>query len=237
MRMTGRDSEIVETTDAFGQLSSGQIWAIHFQENASKNSMDRVLQRLVKNKLLSRIERRMVGGTRGGSGQYVYQLGSLGHDFLGKRGVFAPAHRTVKHHMLEIVDVFLRFQAEERAGNIRILNYLTEPDTHVEIAGAKLRPDLFLEYELTEKHEAVSLWVEVDRGFESLSVISSMIGRYVHVMNHATEDDLETIPMILFVVPDERRQRNISNVVKREAGEYVNMFSVQLRDAVLTPVT
>lgn len=235
--MTGRDAEIVETTDAFGQLSSGQIWAIHFQHNASKNSMDRVLQRLVKNKLLNRIERRMVGGTRGGSGQYVYQLGSLGHDFLGKRGAFAPAHRTVKQHMLEIVDVFLRFQTEEQAGNIRILNYLTEPDTHVEIAGAKLRPDLFLEYELIREKKAISLWVEVDRGFESLSVISAMINRYVHVMNHATADDLETIPMILFIVPDDRRLRNISGLIKREAKGYQQMFSVQLRDSIITPVT
>lgn len=230
MRMTSRDAAIVRTVDEFGQLSSGHIWHIHFHNIASKNSMDRVLQRLVKTKILSRIERRLVGGTRGGSGQFVYQIGSLGHDFLGKRGVYAPPHRTVKQHMLEIADLYIRFLSEERAGKIRMVNYLTEPDTHAEIVGAKLRPDLFVEYERISKGEVQSLWLEVDRGFESLAVVAAMIGRYTHVMTHATAEDIETIPAVVFIVPDERRKRNIDGVLKREAAEYPGMFRVLLVD-------
>lgn len=236
MRMTTRDADIVKTADQFGQLSSGHIWDIHF-DNTNKNSMDRVLQRLVKLRLLSRIERRLVGGKGGGSGQYVYQVGLVGHDFLGKRGKFTPAHRTVKHHSLEIVDAYVQFVRAEEASKIRILNYLTEPDAHMDIAGAKLKPDLFVEYELLGLGESQSLWIEVDRGFESLSVIAAMVHRYAHAMEHATKRDIETVPVVLFLVPDERRLRNIQGVIRREAGKYQEMLKVELASGFVTSVT
>ncbi|NQD41431.1 replication-relaxation family protein [Glutamicibacter halophytocola] len=236
MRMTSRDAAIVETVNRFGQLSSGHIWQLHFH-NTNKNSLDRVLKRLVEKKLLSRIERRLVGGNGGGSGQYVYQLGSMGHDFLGKRGKFTPAHRTVKHHMLEIVDAYVQFVEAEKSGRIRVLNYFAEPDSHIDIAGAKLRPDLFIEYELLGEGEAASYWIEVDRGFESVSVISSMVARYVHAMEHATVKDIETVPAVLFIVPDAQRKRNIDTVIRREAKAYADMFSVEMRESFITSVT
>ncbi|MFJ6416508.1 replication-relaxation family protein [Paeniglutamicibacter sp. NPDC091659] len=236
MRLTTRDASIIETVNRFGQLGSGHIWDIHF-DNTNKNSMDRVLKRLTAQKLLQRIERRLVGGNGGGSGQYVYQLGSMGHDFLGKRGKFTPAHRTVKHHILEIVDAYIHFIEAEQAGTIRILNYLTEPDAHLDIAGAKLRPDLFIEYELVGRGEAQSLWIEVDRGFESLAVIGSMVGRYAHAMENATRRDIETVPAVLFLVPDERRQRNIQGVIRREAEQYVDLITVKPARDFITTVT
>lgn len=236
MRMTTRDADIVKTADQFGQLSSGHIWDIHF-DNTNKNSMDRVLKRLVGLKFLSRIERRLVGGNGGGSGQYVYQLGLAGHEFLDKRGKYAPAHRTVKHHSLEIVDAYVQFVRAEEAGTIRILNYLTEPDAHMDIAGAKLKPDLFVEYELVGLGESQSLWIEVDRGFESLSVITAMVNRYAHALEHATKRDIETVPAVLFLVPDERRLRNIQGVIRREAERYQDMLRVELASDFITSVT
>lgn len=236
MRMTNRDAAIILAVEQFGQLTSGHIWHCYF-DNASKNSMDRVLKRLVSLKLLARVERRLVGGNGGGSGQYVYQLGAAGHDFLGKRGKYVPPHRTVKQHMLEIADAYGEFVTAEESGAIRILSFLTEPNSHMDIAGAKVRPDLFIEYELIGKNEGRALWLEVDRGHESLPVISEMVRRYVHVFKYATRRDIERVPAVVFLVPDERRQRSIESVVRREAEEFAGLINVHLADGFITSVT
>ncbi|RAN77994.1 hypothetical protein B5P43_18355 [Bacillus sp. SRB_336] len=235
-RMTTRDAAIIQAVDQFGQLTSGHIWHCYF-DNTNKNSMDRVLKRLVGLKLLSRVERRLVGGNGGGSGQYVYQLGAAGHDFLGKRGKYVPPHRTVKQHMLEIADAYSEFVTAEEAGTIRILSFLTEPSTHMDVAGTKVRPDLFIEYELIAKGEGRSYWVEVDRGFESLPVIADMVKRYVHVFKYATKRDMERVPAVVFLVPDDRRKRSIESVIRRESEEFDYMFSVLVTDGFMSFVT
>lgn len=236
MRLTARDVAIIESVNRFGQLSSGHVWRFHF-DNTNRNSLDRVLRRLTALKLLARIERRMVGGDRGGSGQYVYQLGAMGHDYLGKRGKFAPAHRTVKRHILEIADAFADFRDAERAGDVKILSYLTEPDSHMEIVGVTVRPDLFIEVELIGRGEGVSLWLEIDRGFEGPGVIAAKVSGYVQIMANATSGDIETVPAIVFVVPDALRQRTIQSVLNREAGEWLGLFSVVLKEELLTTVS
>jgi len=236
MRFTSRDADIIQAVDQFGQLTSGHIWHCHF-DNTNKNSMDRVLKRLVALKLLARVERRLVGGNGGGSGQYVYQLGAAGHEYLDKRGKYVPSHRTVKQHMLEIADAYGEFVTAEESGNIRILNYLTEPNTHMDIAGAKVRPDLFMEYELVGKGEGRSLWLEIDRGHESLPVISEMVKRYVHVFKYATKRDVERVPAVVFLVPDDRRKRSIESVIRREAEEFEDFLNVHLAEGFITSVT
>ncbi|MGO4470363.1 replication-relaxation family protein [Arthrobacter sp. M-10] len=236
-RMTTRDAAIIQAVDQFGQLTSGHIWHCYF-DNTNKNSMDRVLKRLVALKLLARVERRLVGGNGGGSGQYVYQLGAVGHDFLDKRGKYVPQHRTVKQHMLEIADAYSEFFTAELDSKIRILNLLTEPNSHMDIQGTKVRPDLYIEFELVGQGEGRSLWIEVDRGFESLPVIAEMVKRYVHVFKYATKRDMERVPSVVFLVPDDRRKRSIESVVRREVEEELQyMFSVQLTDGFITSVT
>ncbi|KUM38994.1 hypothetical protein AR689_07520 [Arthrobacter sp. EpRS71] len=181
-------------------------------------------------RLLARVERRLVGGDRGGSGQYVYQVGLVGWDFLGKRGKYSPPHRTVKHHHLEIADAFVEVLTEERSGRLKLLNYLTEPNTHTTLGGITVRPDLFIDVEFVGQGEAASYWIEVDRGFESLSTISEMVHRYVKAHNNSTSSDFESFPLVWFLVPDEQRQRNIEGVIRREVATSSDMFAVHLAE-------
>ncbi|WP_437770648.1 replication-relaxation family protein [Arthrobacter sp. KNU40] len=228
MRLTTRDADIIRSVDQFGQLAAGHIWDLHFYNNQWKNSIDRVLQRLVRDKFLSRVERRLVGGNGGGSGQYVYQIGPSGWDFLGKRGKYVPPHRTVKHHHIEIADAFIEVLAEVRSGRLKLLNYLTEPNTHMTLSGITIRPDLFVDVEFVDQGLAAGYWIEVDRGFESLSTIGDMVIRYLKAHDSSTTSDFEAFPLVWFLVPDEQRKHNIEGVIRREAGERAKMFEVHL---------
>src|SRR5947209_6452814 len=88
--LAGRDRHIVQLVARFKQATSKQIHELLFSSNASRTPADVALKRLTTRGYLHRIERRTVGGSRGGSGQYVYSLGRRGF-FMFFEGRYSPA--------------------------------------------------------------------------------------------------------------------------------------------------
>ncbi|HLX87620.1 MAG TPA: replication-relaxation family protein, partial [Acidimicrobiales bacterium] len=89
--LSGRDLAIVGQVAEFRLMSAGQIRAVHFalsehdNELAAARACQRVLARLVRDRLLVRLERR-VGGVRAGSASFVYGLAPVGQRVLALRG-------------------------------------------------------------------------------------------------------------------------------------------------------
>lgn len=226
MKISSRDASILRQVSRFGQLSAGHIRTLEFSANDSKTPCDRVLKRMNETKLLRRIERRIVGGFNGGSGVYVYQLGSKGWAYMRRETKFW-AFRAIDEHTLAIADCYVQAVEAERVGLLRINSFTTEPDTWLDVAGAQLRPDLLLEVGVIAKRANMRLWVEVDQGTERRKQITDKIARYRHAYrNWSSEHGSETFPLVVFVAVDELRERELKTLLRGLPDEARKLFTV-----------
>lgn len=208
--LSPRDKAVVSLVGAFRQLTAGHLRELAFAEVSSQTPLDRTLKRLVERKYLMRLHR-LVGGTQGGSAQYVYQLGRLGWRLLERAGEYwAP--RAVNLHALAVADCLVKLKTAERAGALEMASFTTEPACHVKVGGLLLTPDAFVELKLGGSGERLISWLEVDRGTEHLSTIQEKCERYWKASISGQWDG--HFPFVLFVVPDEQRQRAVQRVVQ-----------------------
>lgn len=194
------------------------IRELHFHNLASPTPMYRALERLVAGKYLRRVERRMVGGTGAGSGQYVYALGSVGWRLMQREGGYSPS-RVINYHSLGIIDAYTELKRLENSGRIQIEAYETEPDSWRRIQGVDLRPDLYVKVSEPFRQRTVSLWLEIDLGTERPRQIKEKLANYWHAYRHATEDDLSVYPSIVFLAPDEERERELRHIIGEGKNE------------------
>src|SRR6185312_6603829 len=162
MTLQERDHQILRLISRFKQCSSKQIATLLFHSSGSATSQKRALDRLVDRGYLARVEHRLVGGVRGGSGQYVYQLGRVGW-YTYQGGSYSP-RRTVDYHALAVVDAFITMVGLERAGLVTIVGVSAEPDCWLTFGGIEVRPDMFVE--LAKDGQKRRLWLEIDLGTE-----------------------------------------------------------------------
>lgn len=234
MNLTDRDLQILRLVGRFGQLSSGHIRDLVF-DGLSDVPCKRRLAHLTKHRALARIERRTVGGTGAGSGQYVYQLGSLGWQIVRREGRYWP-YRAVNYHSLAVGDVYVDLKRLERVGQLRVEFLSAEPDTWASIAGAELRPDLHVILHDLVTNRIISLWIEVDMGTERQKQLKDKMARYYHAFLHSTEELLEGMgigrdfPLVAFLVPDDDRLNELRHLVARGADEAQALFDVRLKD-------
>lgn len=225
MLMHDRDRQILLTVARFGQASAGQLRSLHFADVSSVTPLRRALKRLVAHRLLAVIERRMVGGSGAGSGQYVYQLGAAGWTFTGRPGRYYPL-RMVNYHTLAIVDAYVEVMYLQHEGKILINTATSEPDSWMTIAGADLRPDLYLEMTQDFTARRYYLWLEVDMGTERQKAIKDKLARYWHAYQHATDVELPAFPLVVFIAPDDGRARELRSIVEKGSEEAQRLFIV-----------
>lgn len=208
--LSPRDRRIVAAVARFGQLSSRHIQLLIF-DGGNRTPADRALRRLVDAGFLIRLERRIVGGARGGSGQYVYSLGRRGHYML-REGDF-QVDRNVRFHTMCIVDAFCVIKRLVSERKFELFHYSTEPDCWVTIGRQELRPDLFVEIGRGERR--LKLWLEIDMGTESQRRIKEKIDRYQRAYNDADVAEWPEFPRVLFVTLDYERADELKWIISR----------------------
>jgi hypothetical protein len=219
--LSERERLVIEYVARFRQLTAGQLRTFVFGELASPTPCDRTLKRLVDGKYLMRLHR-LVGGTQGGSAQYVYQLGRQGWRVLERAGEYwAP--RAVNLHALAIADCLVKLKTAERAGVLEVASFTTEPACHVRVGGLLLTPDAFVELKLGDGRGSLISWLEVDRGTEHLSTIQEKCERYWKASISGQWDG--HFPYVLFVVPDEQRQRAIERLIHAGPPSATELFN------------
>ncbi|ROP38983.1 replication-relaxation family protein [Saccharothrix texasensis] len=218
--LSERDRAVVELVGRFRQLTTKQVRALNFANLASPTPADRTLKRLVERKYLARLER-LLGGHRGGSAQYVYQLGRAGWKLLYRPGAYwAP--RAVNLHALAVADCFVALKEAEQRAELEVISFITEPDCHQIVSQVRLTPDAYVE--LTAHGQKLTSWLEVDRGTEHLGVIQEKCERYWQAFRSGQWDGV--FPYVLFIVPDERRKRAVHQVFQAGPAEAAELFSV-----------
>ncbi|MGB3684934.1 MAG: replication-relaxation family protein [Ornithinimicrobium sp.] len=221
--LTRRDQRVVALVNAFGQLTSKHVRALVFADNASMTPCNERLKKLAQMKMLSRVERRLVGGDGGGSGLYAYQLGPAGWKLCGREGKYW-GRKSIDHHALAIADVFVMLKEAETAGQLVVAGVLTEPDCWETVGGESLKPDMLIEVELPALGKRRLVWLEVDLGTERQRHITEKLDRYVRAYKRASHDF--TFPQVVFVTPDSLRADALRWLMGRRAGDYEALFRV-----------
>lgn len=220
-QLSQRDQAVVELIGQFKQLTAGHIRDVLFADLASHTPVDRTLKRLVDRSYLVRLQR-LVGGDRGGSHQYVYQLGRAGWRLQARPGRhWAP--RAVNLHTLAIADCFAALKRAEQAGELEVIRYETEPACHRSVGSVSLLPDLFIEVGCRARGTKVAAWLEVDRATEADDDIQDKCVRYWRAYQLWQE---AFYPTVVFVVPDERRVRQVRRVVESGPVDARKLFEV-----------
>lgn len=222
--LSERDHRIVRLVASFKQLTSKQINELLFQTD-STTPCYRALHRLTEREYLARIERRLVGGNRGGSGQFVYQLGKRAF-YMFHTGRYNPA-RAVSPHTIEIAEVYLVLARLHRSGGVRLIATSKEPDSWVTVGGQELKPDLYAEI---ERGETIKHWYEIDQGTEAQGRIKAKLTMYYRAWSNADVTVWPVFPLVVWVAVDQIRARELAWMVSRESEEAQRLFTVTTKD-------
>ena len=236
-RLSERDLAIIGQVAELRLMSARQIQAVHFpsvehdNELAATRARQRVLARLIRERLLIRLERR-IGGVRAGSAGFVLALGPVGQRVLGtsgpRRRSYEPGLRFVDH-TLAISQVVVDVTVASRRGLLDLLEAQAEPQCWRAFGGISgrrwLRPDGFLvlasgEYELR-------WFIEVDRSSESLPVIVRKCQLYAEYYQSGKEQARGGVfPRVCWVVPDETRAERLRQAIGRDRHLPTQLFVV-----------
>jgi hypothetical protein len=219
--LTERDLGIVYTLGQHRYLSSTQIAALHFAghetEDAGARVCRRVLARLNRLGIVSRLERR-IGGVRAGSAAYVYELGAVGGRLLGdvRHRLHEPS-KIFLDHMLAVGDVHVALVKAERRGEIELIEIEIEHASWRRFIGPggaseKLRPDLYV---VTASGDFEHCWfIEVDLASESLTTIVRKCRQYAAYRQTGIEQHRSgTFPIVVWSVPSAKRQEQITRAI------------------------
>jgi hypothetical protein len=237
-QLSERDIAIIRQVAELRLMSARQIQAVHFpdakhdNEQAATRARQRVLERLTRERLLIRLDRR-IGGVRAGSAGLVLALGPVGQRVLAtsdpRRRSYEPTLRFVDH-TLAIAQLVVDLGVASRAGRLDVLDVQAEPSCWREFSGLGgrhwLRPDAFValgsgEYELR-------WFIEVDRASESLPVIVRKCHLYADYYQSGKEQTTHSgvFPRVCWVVPDELRAERLRSAISRDRTLPERLFVV-----------
>ncbi len=237
-RLAERDLAIIRQMAELRLMSARQIQAIHFptaehdNERAATRARQRVLERLTRERLLSRLERR-IGGVRAGSAGLVLALGPVGQRVLAidgpRRRSYEPGLRFVDH-TLAIAQLVVDVTMASRRALLDLLDCQAEPRCWREFSSMSgrrvLRPDAFValgvgEYELR-------WFIEVDRDSESLPVVVRKCRFYAEYYQSGQEQATHggVFPRVCWIAPDEARAKRIQRAIARDKTLPEGLFMV-----------
>jgi hypothetical protein len=192
----------------------------------------RTLERLVRARLLIRLQRR-IGGIRAGSASFIYALGPVGERVLaleGPRRRFREPSALFVAHILATSELCVRLHEAVRGGELQmLLGVQTEPScwrSVTTVSGRSLlKPDLFV---LTVNDEYEYRWfVEVDLGTEHAPAIQRKCRAYEAYYRSGIEQaKVGLFPRVLWVAPDDERVERIQRAVEHTADLTVGLFVV-----------
>lgn len=236
-RLSARDLAIIRQVAELRLMSARQIQAIHFGEHdnglAATRARQRVLSRLIAERLLLALERR-IGGVRAGSAGLVLSLGPVGARLLAgdgsRRRAYEPTLRFVDH-TLTISQLYVDVVLSARRGQLELLNWQAEPRAWRQFGGLGgerrlLRPDAYLQLGVDDYE--LRWFLEVDRSTESLPTVLRKCRFYADYYQSGVEQAASggVFPRACWVVPDDLRAERVRQAISSERGLPDGLFVV-----------
>ena len=244
LRLSGRDRAILWQVGQLRLMSGRQIEAVHFPFDAHATAATaarhcrRVLERLVRGRLLVRLERR-VGGVRAGSQTFIYGLGPIGHRLLHEDGTrlrsYEPGLAFVDHQLAVsqlVVDLILA----SRSGQLELLGVQGEPvcwRNVPSVGRAVLRPDVFLFIGVGELE--YRWFIEIDRATHHAPSLLRKARLYESYYQSGVEQAKHTVfPRVIWITPNEVRAEAVERVLSASEFTPGLMMSVATETALRT---
>jgi hypothetical protein len=245
-RLSERDLAVIGQVAELRLMSARQIQAVHFPDaehvnaQAAMRARQRVLARLIRERLLIGLERR-IGGVRAGSAGLVLALGPVGQRVLATNGprrrAYEPTLRFVAH-TLAVSQLIVDVQVAARHGRLDLLDWQAEPRSwrvFSDLGGQRvLRPDAFLvlgvgEYELR-------WFIEVDRSSESLPTIRRKCQLYADYYQSGNEQTKGggVFPRVCWIAPDWMRADRLNGEISAGRAWPEGLFVVTTDEVALT---
>ncbi len=238
-----RDRAVLGDVARWRLLSARQIERLHFAQGdqaatalSRARSCRRSLERLVRERLLVRLERR-VGGVRAGSASFVYSIGPVGQRLIGwpgpRRRWREPSALFVAH-TLAVSELYVRLHEAARRGVLELSTPpQPEPECWRSLPGmggrSLLKPDLAVH--LVAGDYEYRWFVEVDLGSEHQPALVRKCRAYEAYYRSGVEQAEHCVfPRVLWVVPDDARAGVICRVVEQAPGLTAGLFVVATND-------
>lgn len=242
-RLSERDLNIIRSVDRFRFLQAEQLRRLYFHEISTPGGSARIcrraLARLVDERLLHRLSRR-VGGVRAGSSGHIYALATAGRRLLAyrdggglpsDRGVYEPGEGFVQH-TLAIAELYVSLVETERAGRLHMVRFDPEPDCWrtppAAFAGSVvLKPDAYVELAAGEYEHAN--FVEVDLASEGRQALLRKLRAYVSYYRSGREQaEHGWFPRIVWITTTQARTTVIQALIRTLPGATRSLFAVGL---------
>ena len=247
--LSDRDLAVLDDVASFRAMTGDQLRRLHFDHHHGEGSAagalrscQRTLRRLVDLGLLATLARR-VGGVRSGSAGLTYVVGYHGQRLVRPdRRARTPEGLGDRYvaHTLAVAEVAVGLRELVRRGAVDDLLVEVEPICWREFtAGRKtatLKPDLFV---TVGAGDLEARWfVEVDLATESLVRVRAKCQTYLDYYATGIETDLHGVfPKVAWITPDERRERQIADVVAKLRAPAGDMFTVTTSSAAIDTLT
>lgn len=224
--LSQRDLAILADVARLRLTSTRQLERLHFGATDGASALSaargcrRSLERLVRDRLLLRLDRR-IGGLRAGSAAFIYATGPAGQRVIGDAGPrrrFREPSAVFVEHTLAVAEVYVRLHEDAASGDVRLMTIEAEPRCWraVNNLGARsmLKPDLFVSLEAGELE--YRWFVEIDLGTEHQPAIVRKCLTYEAYYRSGVEQAAHDVfPRVLWVAPDEPRARAIARTINR----------------------
>lgn len=236
-RLAERDRAILRQVAELRLMSARQIQAVHFpaelhgSQSAATRARQRAIARLISERLLIALDRR-IGGVRAGSAGLVLALGPVGQRLLSldgpRRRRHEPGLRFVEH-TLAIAQLVVEANLAARAGELELLSCEVEPASWRQFAGlggaVRLRPDACVA--LGSGGYELRWFVEIDRATESLPTLERKCQVYADYYQAGVEQaEHGVFPRVLWSVPDENRAARLRWLIARSSSLPERLFVV-----------
>lgn len=243
--LSGRDIAIIGQVADLRLMTARQIESIHFTHdehttaNAAARASRRCLERLARQRLLVRLDRR-VGGVRAGSAGFVYALGPVGHRLLQRQSA-RPRYRepsaTFADHTLAASQLVIDLTLAARHNEVDLLGCQAEPRCWRQFTSINgltvLRPDLFVSLGVDEFEHR--WFCEVDRGTEHLPAVIRKCRQYeAYYASGSEQARHDVFPRVCWIVPDERRAQRVRKAIDDDQRLTDALFVVTTTEQALT---
>ena len=220
-QLSERDVAVIESVREHRFLTARQIEQLHFVDHGSGQAgarvCRRVLARLSRDRLLTRLERR-IGGIRAGSASFIYALGPVGSRLVDeRRRRFTEPSALFLDHTLAVAETHVQLASAARGGRLALIKVDVEPVCWRRFTGSggapeTLRPDLYV---VTASGAFEDCWfLEIDRSTESPAAIARKCRAYEIYWRTGREQEMHgTFPLVTWVAQNHQRAQRIETVI------------------------
>jgi hypothetical protein len=224
--LSERDWAVMRDVARLRLVTAKQLERLHFaalSETSGPVVRRRVLGRLVRERVLATLARR-IGGVRAGSAGLVYYLDTAGQRLLAVDGTArrmdAPGERYL-WHVLAVAGIYVDLVERARSGGLRLDRFDAEPASWwPDGRGGRLKPDAYVVV-ASETHRD-SWWVEVDLATESLPTLGRKLTAYV--------GPGKIMPWVLVTVPDAKRYSDVVRLIRQLPLQTDELFTVAVHN-------